>query len=62
MANQEYAVIVVTAGTYDGVAAVAGQVINRVMWDGVSEWTPQAGTEARADPNGTLQIGSTTTV
>jgi hypothetical protein len=39
-----------------------GYVINRVMWDGGSEWSPPAGTEARADPTGTLQIGQTTTV
>jgi len=43
-------------------AVQLGDVINRVMWDGGSDWSPPTGTEARADPNGTLPIGSTTTV
>lgn len=67
MALQAYAVIATTATTYVNQAGVtvpapAGTVINRVMWDGGSDWAPPAGTEARADPDGTLNIGTTTTV
>jgi hypothetical protein len=62
MATQQYAVIATTVGTYYGTAATVGQVVNRVMWDGGTEWSPPIGTEARADPEGTLAIGQTTTV
>ncbi len=67
MAAQAYAIIATASITYVNgqgatVQAPAGTVINRVMWDGGSDWTPPANTEARADPNGTLGIGSTTSV
>jgi len=57
-----YAVIATAAGTYFGVAATVGEVVNVVLWDGASPWAPPVGTEARADPSGALQIGQTTTV
>ena len=57
-----YAVIATAAGTIDGQAVTAGEVVNIVVWDGVTPWTPPVGTEVRADPTGTLQIGQTTTV
>jgi hypothetical protein len=62
MTIQPYAVIATVAGIYYGVSATAGEVVNRVMWDGGTEWAPPTGTEARADPTGTLQIGQTTTI
>ena len=62
MTEQPYAIIATAAGDYYGITAVVGQVVNVVVWDGASDWTPPTGTEARADPTGTLQIGQTTTV
>ncbi|NPD67314.1 hypothetical protein HN018_06965 [Lichenicola cladoniae] len=67
MAQQAYAIIAAAPMSYiapDGSSAqaAAGTVINRVMWDGSSSWAPPAGTEARADPTGTLNIGATTAV
>ncbi len=62
MAEQNYAVIATVAGTYYGTAATVGDVVNVVLWDGVAPWTPPAGTELRADPEGALLIGQTTTV
>ncbi|HET6610129.1 MAG TPA: hypothetical protein VFG62_25920 [Rhodopila sp.] len=67
MATQPYAVIATISKTIinnDGSASTAqpGTVLNIVMWDGASKWTPPDGTEARADPSGTLTIGSMTTV
>ena len=67
MAKQAYAIIATAATTYSDawgnvLQAPVGTVINRVMWDGSSEWAPPPGTEARADPDGTLNIGATTTV
>jgi hypothetical protein len=59
---QSYAVIATAAGTIDGQTVVAGQVVNVVLWDGVTPWTPPAGTETRADPTGSLQIGQIATV
>lgn len=62
MTIQTYAVIATAAGDYYGITATVGEVVNVVLWDGAAEWTPPVGTEARADPTGTLQIGQTTTV
>lgn len=63
MANPtRYAVIATAAGTVNGQTVTAGEVVNIVLWDGATQWFPPAGTEARADPTGTLQIGSATTV
>jgi hypothetical protein len=62
MAAEPYAVIATVAGTYYGVPATIGEVVNVVLWDGGPEWTAPAGTEARADPTGALAIGMTTTV
>jgi hypothetical protein len=62
MATEAYAIIATIAGTYYGVTATVGEVVNRVVWDGVADWAPPAGTEARADPTGLLQIGQVTTV
>lgn len=61
-ASQPYAIVATVAGTYYGITATVGMVVNRILWDGTSAWAPPTGTEARADLNGTLQIGSTTTV
>jgi hypothetical protein len=55
-----YAVIATTSGTVNGQTVTAGEVINIVIWDGVTLWTPPSGTEARVA--GTLAIGETTTV
>jgi hypothetical protein len=68
MAVQPYAIIATVATTItnpDGTTSsvAPGYVLNVVLWDGdTSIWSPPAGTEARADPTGTLQIGQTTTV
>lgn len=63
MATEAYAIIATVAGEYYGTPGTVGEVVNIVLWDGdTSVWTPPTGTEARADPTGTLQIGSTTTV
>jgi hypothetical protein len=62
MAQQNYAIIATAAGMYYGAVGAVGQVVNRVIWDGNSGWAPPSGTEARADQNGTLPIGSMTTV
>ncbi len=37
----------------DGAPVVipAGSVVNEVLWDGVSEWTPPAGTRAEPLPD-----------
>jgi hypothetical protein len=58
MSSQAYAIIATEAGTFYGVDAVVGTVVNRVMWNGdTTIWSPDAGTEARADPTGALDIG-----
>ncbi len=57
-----YALVATAAGTVSGQTVVMGQVVNVVLWDGVTPWSPPAGTEARADPTGSLQIGQTTTI
>lgn len=58
-----YAIVATAAGDYYGVTATVGQIVNRVIWNGdTATWQPLAGTEVRADPAGTLQIGQTTTV
>lgn len=63
MSVQPYAIVATVAGTYYGTVATVAEVVNVVMWDGnTATWQPPAGTEARADPDGTLQIGQTTTV
>jgi hypothetical protein len=67
MAEQAYAIIAIVATTItntDGTttAVSPGYVLNRAMWDGVSEWSPPPGTEVRADAAGSLAIGQTTTV
>jgi hypothetical protein len=62
MAQQPYAVIATSAGTVSDQTVVVRQVVNVVLWDGVTPWSPPAGTETRADPTGSLQIGQTTTI
>jgi hypothetical protein len=67
MTVQPYAIIATVATTIENpdgttTSATPGYVLNRVMWDGGADWAPQTGSEARADPNGTLAIGSMTTV
>jgi hypothetical protein len=58
-----YAVIATATGTVNGQAVTAGEVVNIVMWDGVTPWSPPAGTEVRANNVPTpLAIGQTTTV
>jgi hypothetical protein len=61
MTIQPYAIIATAAGTYYGITATIGEVVNVVLWDGGDEWSPPTGTEARADPDGLLQIGYMTT-
>jgi len=61
--TQPYAIIATAVGDYYGITATVGQVVNIVLWDGdTTAWSPPTGTEARADPTGTMQIGQTTTV
>lgn len=36
----------------------AGTVVNSIMWDGVSEWSPPTGQAVVADPTGAYPIGS----
>jgi hypothetical protein len=68
MTVQRYAVIATAETTIinpDGttISVAPGYVLNVVLWDGdTSIWSPPAGTEARADPTGALQISQTTTV
>jgi hypothetical protein len=63
MPAQPYAIIATVAGTYYGLSAIVGEVVNTVMWDGdTSTWSPPAGTEARVNSAAELQIGQTTTV
>jgi hypothetical protein len=63
MTVQPYAIIATATGEYYGAPAIIGEVVNIVLWDGdTATWSPPAGTEARADPTGTMQIGQTTTV
>jgi hypothetical protein len=58
MTVQPYAIIATATGEYYGASATIGEVVNIVLWDGdTATWSPPAGTEARADPSGTLQIG-----
>ena len=33
-----------------------GKCINRIMWDGITEWQPPEGCKAVADPHGLYQI------
>jgi hypothetical protein len=67
MTVQPYAIIATVATTIENpdgttTSVTPGYVLNRIMWDGGAEWACQTGTEARADPNGALPIGSTTSV
>ena len=58
---QAYAVYLTAAATVSGTARVAGYVVNRVLWDGASDWTPGSGLAVVADPDGLYPIGSTYT-
>ncbi len=72
MTTQPYAIIATAhsrlppalsqEGVQSEITVQPGYVLNRVMWDGGTKWAPPVGTEARADPQGALAIGSTTTV
>jgi hypothetical protein len=64
---QPYTIVAIIATTIENpdgttTSVAPGYALNRIMWDGSADWACQAGTEARADPNGALPIGSTTTV
>lgn len=40
----------------------AGTIINRILWDGVTSFTPPDGTMLKADPNNTMHIGDVTAI
>lgn len=52
--SQVYAIYLTAAS---GTKAV-GTVVNRVMWDGSSAWSPPIGQAAVADPKNKYPIGS----
>lgn len=54
-ASQPYA-IYRTSATPD---EPAGQVVDRIVWDGTGNWKPAAGLAAVADPASLYPIGST---
>ena len=58
---QAYAVYLTAAETEQGTARPIGYVVNRVLWDGASAWTPDSGCAVVADPDGLYPIGSTYT-
>lgn len=58
---QTYAVYLTAATTVSGTARESGYVINRIVWDGISAWTPGDGYAVVADPNNLYPIGSTYT-
>ena len=55
---QRYVVYRTAASGSEGV----GTVVNVVLWDGVSAWSPGTGYAVLVDPSGQYQIGQTVTL